>query len=126
MLLPDTPLYMEGRISRVREEDQVDVPDGEDAPPKEVKFIVEKVMLLSDACMASSDPVCIDIACGGEAAVRLPQLKEVLGKHKGRVPVHVMLHLGDSWCRMKLSPAHMVTPGPYLEQDLSQWSRTAP
>ena len=125
LLLPDTPLYMEGRISRSRDEDQVDSPNGEDAPPKEVKFIVERIMLLADACAASSDPVCIDIPPGGNYSERLLQLKEVLSKHKGGVPVHVMLHLGDSWCRMELSPSHMVTPGPHLEQDLNMWAQTA-
>ena len=121
LLLPDTPLYMEGRISRNREEEQADAPEGEDAPPKEVKFIVEKVMLLADACAASSDPVCIDISANNGAALRLSQLKEVLSKHKGQVPVHVVLLFGDFWCRMELSPAHMVTPGPHLEQDLGIW-----
>ncbi len=123
LLLPDTPLYMEGRISRNREEEQADAPDSEDAPPKEIKFIVEKVMLLADACAASSDPVCIDIPADGGAALRLSQLKAVLGKHKGQVPVHVMLLFGDSWCRMELSPAHTVTPGPHLEQDLGVWAQ---
>ena len=115
---------MEGKISRPREEDQVETPEGEDAPPKEIKFIVDKVMLLADACLANSDPVCIDIPVNGGAADRLSQLKELLDKHKGQAPVHVMLHLGDSWCRMELAPSIMVTPGPHLEQDLGAWART--
>lgn len=122
LLLPDTPLYMEGRISRPREEDPVDVPEGEDAPPREIKFVVEKVMLLADACAASSEPVCIDMRETEDAPARLEQLKEVLGRHKGAVPVHLVLHLGSAWCRMELAPSLCVAPGPHLEQDLGIWA----
>jgi len=124
LLLSDTPLYMEGKMSRPREEDQVDTPEGEDAPLKEIKFIVEKIMLLSDACAAAAEPVCIDVSGSGDARERFEQLRNVLGKHKGQVPVHLMLHLGDSWCRMELSPSFSVTPGPFLDKDLGLWSGT--
>lgn len=123
-LLPDTPLYMEGRISRPREEDVVETPEGEDPPPKEIKFIVEKVVLLADACKTASDPVCIELSCRDDACGRLTELKELLAKHKGSVPVHLMLHLGDTWCRMELSSNLGVTPGPHLEQDLGAWTQT--
>ncbi|MDR2488984.1 MAG: DNA polymerase III subunit alpha [Desulfovibrio sp.] len=123
ILLPDAPLYMEGKISRNREEEQTEIPDGEETPLKEIKFIVEKIMLLADACAASEEPVCIDLPVDGETLRRLPYLKEVIAKHKGKTPVHVMLHFGDSWCRMALSPSHAVTPGPHLEEDLGAWAR---
>lgn len=99
----------------------METPEGEEAPLKEIKFIVEKVMLLADACANASEPVCIDFKTSDDATERLEQLKNLLGKHKGQVPVHIMLHLGDSWCRMELSPTYSVTPGPYLEQDLNAW-----
>ena len=82
-------------------------------------------MLLADASAASSDPVCIDMRESEDAPERLEQLKGVLGKHKGAVPVHLVLHLGGAWCRMELAPALYVTPGPNLEQDLSAWAGTA-
>ncbi len=125
LLLPDTPLYMEGRISRPREEERVETPEGEDAPPKEIKFIVEKVLLLAEACAASSEPVCIDMPESEDAPERLEHLKTVLGKHKGTVPVHLILHLEGSWCRMELAPSLFVTPGPQLEQDLDAWAAAA-
>jgi DNA polymerase-3 subunit alpha len=124
LLLPDTPLCMEGKISRPREEDLVETPEGEDAPPKEIKFIVEKIMLLADASAASRDPVCIDMQECENAQERLEQLKIVLGKHKGTVPVHLLLHFGSTWCRMELAPSLQVTPGPHLEQDLNIWAKT--
>jgi DNA polymerase-3 subunit alpha len=124
VLLPDTPLYVEGRISRPREEAPVEAPEGEDAPLKEIKFIVEKVMLLAEASAASSEPVCIDMRESENAPERLEQLKIVLGKHKGTVPVHLMLHFGSTWCRMELAPSLHVTPGPHLEQDLNIWAET--
>jgi DNA polymerase-3 subunit alpha len=123
LLLPDTPLYMEGKISRNRDEEPTETPEDEDAPPREVRFIVEKVMLLADACAANDDPVCIDIADDGDILGRLPLLREVLDKHKGRTQVHVMLHLGACWCRMELSPDHAITPGPLLDDDLGLWLR---
>ncbi len=125
VLLPDTPLYMEGRISKPREEDIAEAPEGEEAPPKEIKFMVDKVMLLEEACQLGTDPVCIDIALSDAPPERLDQLKELLLKHKGGVPVHLMLHLGDAWCRMGLAETLSVTPGPALEQDVSAWEQGA-
>jgi DNA polymerase-3 subunit alpha len=132
LLLPDTPLYIEGRISRPSEEDATESAEGEDAaesaegedaPPREIKFIVKKILLLADACKNSDDPVCIVLAAADNAPERLEQLKEVLNKHKGKVPVHLMLHLGGAWCRMELSPSFAVSPGLPLEQDLDVWAR---
>jgi DNA polymerase-3 subunit alpha len=123
LLAPDVPLYMEGRICRPREEDRVETPEGEDAPLKEIKFIVTNIMPLAESCAAVSEPVCIDMQCSDDVGERMEELKEVLGRHKGQVPVHLVLHLGEAWCRMELSPAWAVTPGPYLEQDLGLWAR---
>ncbi|MDL2317307.1 DNA polymerase III subunit alpha, partial [Desulfovibrio sp. OttesenSCG-928-A18] len=123
LLQPDVPLYMEGKISRPRDEDPAEAPEGEDAPPKEVKFIVEKVMLLSDACAASAQPVCIEMEADKGLEGRLDCLKEVLQKHKGQTCVHVLLNLGDSWCRMELSASYSVMPGPELDQDIGVWAK---
>ncbi len=120
-LQPDVPLYMEGKISRPREDSFADTAETDEPALKEVKFLVERVMPLAEACMASAEPVCIDIAPMDNNADRLKELKQVLEQHKGKTPVHLLLHLGDAWCRMEL-PAFSVTPGPHLERALTLWA----
>ena len=121
MLLPDTPLILEGRISRPRDEEDSSPPDGEDAPPKEIKCIVDKVRLFEDARAESDEPYCIDLTCNDTTAARLADLESVLCLHKGTVPVHVTLNLGATWCRLELN-AHKVMPCPALDHALHQWA----
>ncbi|MDL2291080.1 DNA polymerase III subunit alpha [Desulfovibrio sp. OttesenSCG-928-F20] len=121
LLLPDTPLLLEGRISRPRDEEDSPTPDGEDAPLKEIKCIVEKIRLFEEARAESDEPFCIDLAHDAEAATRLDDLKNLLEMHKGPVPVHVTLNLGAIWCRLDLNGCK-ITPGPALDQALGLWS----
>ncbi len=125
----DVPLCIEGRISRMRDEEQTETPEGEDAPLKEIRLTCDKVIPLAEACALSNEPVFIELPSADNRenglAERLEGLKTILDRHKGGVPVHVMLHLGKTWCRMELSPAHTVTPGPGLDHDLGLWASGA-
>ena len=122
LFTPDTPLYMECRIARRKGEDEPDTPEGEEAPLREIKLTCEKVLPLAEACAAGTEPVCIEIPSSAIDDARLEQLKLVLGKHKGQIPVHVLLRLDAAWCRMELSPRHTVRPGPLLDRDLDAWA----
>ncbi|MDR2669295.1 MAG: DNA polymerase III subunit alpha [Desulfovibrio sp.] len=117
LLIPDLPLYMEGRMSRRRDDDKA--PENDDGAQAEIVFIVEKIMSLADACMESGDPYCIgmDEASGR----RLPALRELLSRHKGPVPVHLLLDLGDTWCRLRLPDTYSIKPGPLFDRDVGLW-----
>jgi DNA polymerase-3 subunit alpha len=118
----DTPLLLEGRIARRREEEP-EVPEGEDAAPREITITCDRAMPLAEACAIATAPVCVELPADA-AADRLEELKAVLHKHKGQTPVHVLLTLGASWCRMELSLRHAVRPGPPLDRDIDAWAAT--
>ena len=120
--VPDVPLYLEGRISRRRDEENDEPAEGEETPPREILFTCEKVMLLAEAAAASDEPYCITIAPAGNMTERLEQLKHVLRKHKGRTPVHVLLELEKTWCRLELGEPRGISAGPPLYADLSAWA----
>ncbi|MDR2075437.1 MAG: DNA polymerase III subunit alpha [Desulfovibrio sp.] len=124
--VPDLPLYLEGRISRRRDEESDDSPEGEDAPPREILFTCEKVLPLAEAAAASDEPYCLTIVPAGNMAERLEQLKHVLHKHKGRTPVHVLLKLENTWCRLELGEPRGIVVGPPLYADLSAWAAGTP
>ncbi len=125
LLSLDVPLFIEGKTSKLREEDQVETPEGEDPPPKEIKFTVERVTLLSEACADSSAPICVDVDASKFSAEALPQkideLRMLLKNAQGHVPVQLMLYLGKNWCLLDL-PQYSVIPGPDLDTAISQWA----
>jgi DNA polymerase-3 subunit alpha len=120
--VPDMPLYLEGRVSRRRDEDAGDPPEGEESSPREILFTCEKILPLAEAAAASDEPYCITITPAENMAERLGQLKNVLRKHKGRTPVHVLLEFDETWCRLELGEPRGIIAGPPLYADLSAWA----
>ena len=122
-LQPDVPLVISGRIMRDRDGgDRAE--EDEDAPPPEVKIIVEKIRPLEEVSAASTDPIRIDLdAEARDAEERLAALRLLMEKHPGKTPVHLHLDLGKFWCRMGLPEACKIKPGPLWERDLSAWMR---
>ena len=122
----DSLLYLEAHTNTSMQEN--DDPEGqndsEDDVVKEIEIIASRVMPLEDACRASTQPVCVEMndscACAED---RLAELRLVLEKHRGNVPVHVLVRMDAQWCRMELSPRFSVSPGPELEQDIALWQR---
>jgi DNA polymerase-3 subunit alpha len=123
--VPDLPLYLEGRISRRRDEEAVDPAEEEEVPPREILFTCEKVMPLAEAAAACEEPYCITLVPAENMAERLEQLKHLLHKHSGRTPVHLLLELQGTWCRLELGEPRGVSAGPSLYADLSAWAAGA-
>ncbi len=126
LLEADMPLYIEGRISKDRDGDQMDYNGEEEPAKKDVKFILEKVQPLAEVCALSTEPVTININAGDNPSDTLPnkleQLKSVLAKHSGDVPVHALVQCGESWCLLALGPRYTVQPSPVLDHDISVWN----
>ncbi|MDL2279872.1 DNA polymerase III subunit alpha [Desulfovibrio sp. OttesenSCG-928-G11] len=121
LLLPDTPLLLEGRVNRNNDDDDGPLEEGEEAPPREIKCIVDKLRPLDEACADCIEPYRIDLRHDDEACTRLADLDNVLEQHQGPAPVHITLNLGETWCRLELG-ARKVTPGPALDQAVSLWA----
>lgn len=120
LLVTDEPIFLEATID-IPEEEENDLPPDEDAPPRELKFICDRIALLSDACRSSKEPVYIELEETSANKSRLLQLESILEKHKGSVPVIVYLRTNTLWCKLDISPKFYVQPGLELEQDLSRW-----
>ncbi|MDR0826722.1 MAG: DNA polymerase III subunit alpha, partial [Desulfovibrio sp.] len=121
LLLPDTPLYMEGRINRPNSFDKDENPEGDDDAQKEISIRVEKVSLLSDACRQNRNPYCLEISQAEVTPDRLADLNRIISRHKGPVPMHLLLDLGEFWCRLGLDKEHGIDPGPPFYQDIKIW-----
>jgi DNA polymerase-3 subunit alpha len=119
LLIPDLPLYMEGRISRRRDEDAA--AENDEGAQVELVFIVEKIMPLADACLDPGAPYCIQLDGTRAGGGRLPALRELLSRHRGPVPVQFLLNLGDAWCRLELPDSLGIRPGPLFERDVELW-----
>ena len=121
----DSLLYLEAHTN-VAQNDEPDAQnDADEEVTREIEIIAAKVLPLEEACRASTQPVCIEMDEGlALAQDRLEELKLVLEKHRGTVPVHVLVRMHPLWCRLELSPAHAVRPGPELEHDLALWQKT--
>ncbi|MDR2605197.1 MAG: DNA polymerase III subunit alpha [Desulfovibrio sp.] len=119
LLIPDLPLYMEGRISRRRDDDKA--PENDEGAQAEIVFIIEKIASLAEACLESGEPYCIVMDEARATGGRLSALSELLSRHRGPVPVHLLLDLGDAWCRLKLPDAYGIKPGPLFDRDVGLW-----
>ena len=123
LLNTDQPLYMECRMS-----DQAPAPsysngdEDEEEGLREIKLIGQKIIPLAQACCNSDVPVCVDLTPDHVTPERLQELRNVLEKHKGSVPVHVRFRDTSMRCRLELSPKYSVQPGIALENDLTLWS----
>ena len=122
----DSLLYLEAHTNASMQEsdDPEGQSDSEDEAVKEIEIIAAMVMPLEDACRANTQPVCVEMndSCAS-AEDRLAELQLVLEKHRGNVPVHVLVRMDALWCRMELSLRFSVSPGPELEQDIALWQK---
>jgi DNA polymerase-3 subunit alpha len=86
-----------------------------------LKLVCEAAVPLAQACASRMDPLTLTMRNGPDCPAQVARLKAILPRYGGNVPVHVVLHLDDSWARMELSPEYSVTPGPELYTELAQW-----
>jgi DNA polymerase-3 subunit alpha len=122
LLVPDTPLYMEGKI-RSNSPDREENPENDDEAQKEITFLVEAVLPLSEACQRNPNPYCLEIGPAEMAPGRLAELSDIFSRHKGQIPMHLRLDLGDVWCMLKLGDTYGISPGPSFDADLRTWEK---
>ncbi len=121
LLSSDQPILLEAKTGEM-EDSSFDDEDN-NAP---IKLVAISVRSLADACAACVEPVVIHMKVeeeedGGLNPERLAQLKNLLGKYKGRVPLHLDIEMGENWCRLELGTEFYVQPGQELEIELSEW-----
>lgn len=124
LLYTDEPVFMEATID-IPEDEENDLPPDEDAPPREIKLICDKITLLTEACCSSKEPVYVELEEQYADTNRIMALKSILEKHKGQVPVIVYFKTNNLWCKLDISPNLYVQPGPELEHDINVWMEAA-
>ncbi len=122
----DQPLYLECRISDQAGGSQSNGSDEDDEDAlREIKLIAQKASPLAEVCRSSEEPVRLDLTPAETTPERLAELRLVLEKHKGSVPVQVYFRDSTLRCRLELSPRYTVQPGLELENDLAVWADRA-
>ncbi|SIN72113.1 DNA polymerase III subunit alpha [Halodesulfovibrio marinisediminis] len=113
----EQPLLLTARISDQQNNEDS---DDEDAV-KEIKLLCEKVESLSEACQCNLEPTTIDIPHNKLCVQAIAELKEILVKHNGPVPVYVRAMISDSDAIFSLDEAYSIHPGPQFEKDYANW-----
>ncbi len=121
----DEPLAIRAKISGYQGGTQPDRNPDEETP-KKVKLTAVDIRRLTDAISQGCQPVKIDMAVNHEDLKDdlLEDLKSVVNKYPGRVPVQVNLELGcNIRCILQLGPRFAVTPGHGFWADLNKIAR---
>ena len=106
-------------------------PDSDDdsddeAPVKEIKLRGVSVQALNDACSASDAPISWELDPRRLNAEGMESLKAILERHKGNTEMQLAFCLDGTFCRVRLCPQWMVTPGPAFQQDMHRWCSANP
>lgn len=117
LFLSEQPLLLTAKISDQQNNEDA---DDEDAV-KEIKLLCEKVESLTEACQCNLEPTTIDIPHNRLCMQAITDLKEVLVKHNGPVPVYVRAMISDSDAIFSLDEAYSIHPGPQFEKDFAKW-----
>ncbi|HDQ41753.1 MAG TPA: DNA polymerase III subunit alpha [Desulfonatronum sp.] len=117
LFVEDTPLLMRAKVSDY--EGRMD--NGGESGPPQLKLEVLSVVALCDACSQCLVPVRLHVAAESVSPNRISALRDVLEKHPGQAPVHVLLNLPEGRCTLELGPNHQVLPGPQFWRDVEQW-----
>lgn len=120
LLHGDQPLLVEARISDYEGRMDNALASGENNP-QQIKLEVLQVSALSDACSRCDQPVRLRMTTQDVQPEVLDDLKNILARHPGQVPVRMVLDLSEGRCTMELGPRHQVTPGPQFWRDIGQW-----
>ncbi len=120
LLHGDQPLLVEARISDYEGRMDNALASGENSP-QQIKLEVLQVSALSDACSRCDQPVRLRMTTQDVQPEVLDDLKNILARHPGQVPVRMVLDLSEGRCTMELGPRHQVTPGPQFWRDIGQW-----
>ncbi len=118
----DQPLLLEAKIDARNEAGYDNDDEDEDAPPREIKMLAEKVMPLARACTQNDAPICIAIPRHKLDTESLLSLRSILEKFRGNVSAEAYVVLDGYQCLMHLGHKYTVQPGAELDSALALWA----
>ena len=123
LLHADQPLYLEARLSELRQDEEgaTAAVDGDEPLVREIKLVGEKVRELVQACRNDSTPVQFEVKASAVSEISLQGLRNVLRQFSGDVPVQLVVVAPELWCKVELESTCFVTPGPELDKAIRLW-----
>ncbi len=121
----DQPLLLEAKLDAQQDAGSHDDNDDDDAMPREIKMLAEKVTPLSKACSQSDTPICVAIPSYRLDRESLLTLRAILEKYRGSVSVEAYVILDGYQCLLQLGHRFTVQPGAELDTALSKWAEPA-
>ena len=100
--------------------------DSDEQPVREIKLRGISVESLADACQNCDAPVSWELDPELLNGQGIESLKAILERHKGSTEVQLLFNLDGVFCRVRLGPRWMVSPGPEFRQDMHRWASASP
>ncbi len=100
--------------------------DSDEQPVREIKLRGISVESLADACQSCDAPVSWELDPELLNGQGIESLKAILERHKGSTEVQLLFNLDGVFCRVRLGPRWMVSPGPEFRQDMHRWASASP
>ncbi len=98
----------------------------EDSVSGQLKLVAEDIQLLDQAQTDTDQPCQLEVAASFLQETGLQELKSILQRFPGPIPVHIVLHLEHALCRIQLGANYCIRRDPELWKEIEHWKSTAP
>jgi DNA polymerase-3 subunit alpha len=114
----DQPLYCTASVTQDREK------SGNEEGSKQVKLLAQSVTFLQRVELPEDEPYLIHVPGQHISPHDWLEFKEILHRHPGKNPVHLIISFAQGQCRLQLGPNFCILPGPSLQQEITDWKKT--
>ncbi|MDZ7760011.1 MAG: DNA polymerase III subunit alpha [Desulfovermiculus sp.] len=111
----DQPLYCTATLTQDRDK------SGSEDGPRQVKLLAQSISLLQDIELPEDEPYQVHIPGDRVTSGDWQQLHDILRRHPGKNPVHLVMKFSHGHCRLQLGPNFCILPGSGLEREISTW-----
>ena len=119
LLKSDQPLCL---TARLMQKDADDEDDNESKVFHGIKLQAIDAILLKDACLNSTKPLCIDIPENKFTKENITYLKQILEKHPGDIKIEANITIEGQKCHILFGENLTINPSPELDKELIQWT----
>ena len=113
----DQPLFCTASVTQDREK------SANEEGAKQVKLLAQSVTFLQDVELPEDEPYQIHVPGQHISLNDWLEFKEILHRHPGKNPVHLIIGFAQGQCRLQLGPNFCILPGPSLQQEITDWKK---
>lgn len=95
--------------------------DSGDEESSHIKVIAQSLTPLSEVQISGDKPYQISLEAQRITSECWQQLKEIISRHPGSNPIHMLVYFEDSVCRLQLGPEYCINPDSEFFLDIRKW-----